>query len=271
MVGSRSAVRSMAGCGGLVLALRTALGCGTILAEEPVAADDGGSDAPSDSGLAPNEEGGLGFTQSDGATGDALPDGPLSCRPALLDDFNAPTWTPALWSSKVASGTAIVGTVSAGTGEGLLQVKTTSSTANDFGYLTHEPDEDCALTVEFRLRIQGNAATSIAVFELVSANRARILSIENQTGALKLVLKAENDGSAEVPSPVQTGSFHHVVLRYEPSGAMSLKVDNGAPVSLPAVATNERASRIRIGNLGATESISPGSGQTLFFDDMRIE
>jgi hypothetical protein len=266
---SRSTSRTLFACAAVLFGGRAALGCDSFGAA-PLGSDEAGSpDAHVDSGSAPTDDSG-GVTLPDGAVLDASPDAPVSCRSPLIDHFDGPSWTPALWTGRLTGGTASISTTSGGVSGDALRVSTTSSTGADFGYLMLEPKGECPLTVDFQFRLQSGAVRSLIILELVSKNRARLLSIEDEMGVLTLVLKGE-DGQHTFNAPFQGGAFHQVVLRYERSGAMTLRLDNLPPLNLPASSTEEPADRIRIGNLGATESSSPGSGQTLLFDDVRIE
>ena len=232
-----------------------ACACGRVLEgleETPIAdaASDGA--ASGGDGLAPGP--------------DALPSTPDGggCRSPLVEGFEGDSWPPSTsgWVSEERDADfALVGP--ARSGDRALRVRL----ATEAGYVrfSRTIEQACAVRIELWIMRESVVPnTQLTVFELAAEERRRRLTIEGTT----LILETEG-GPTEVTSGFVANAWHHIELRYDPSGETQLRVD-GALVNVEAtVGTPRPSERISFGILGWIGA--DRSGIVLRFDDLRIE
>ncbi len=256
--------RSLVTFGAFALGARLVLACGTILRDEDVdVADANGPEA----GTAPDADGGSGSTPSDldGApTGE--PDVVSQCRTAITDDFEASSASQDQWQEG-SSDTASISHVSDpalvkhGAGAVLFEAPT-----NGFAQLATPITGKCPLTIDFWVMRKAGVTGGVIFFELVADGRIRQLRQSGQNLHLDYESQTASDQSPtlQVSTSFFSDTYYHLVITYEVSGKMTVKVDDAAPVLLKASATEAAATGIRFGALGSTGE--PPSTQVLFDD-----
>lgn len=259
--------------GAFALAARFTVACGTLLPEEtdlPDAADrsDGSIDAPSAT------DGGVSEASRDAT----VPDVVSTCREVIFDGFEAPSSVSGHdWiESGEALGTASLTTNTADVHSGQSAIRI-AVPADDNGFVqlaTTAVGGNCALTIDFwvmRKLSSTNDGSGVLLFELAAPGRIRQL---RQFGGF-LHLDHETLGDAALGQPLTVelsrsftpNAYHHVVIRYEPSGEMTVKVDDAPPTLFSGAGNNAPATQIRFGVLGSTGATA---AKELVFDDFLI-
>jgi hypothetical protein len=244
------------------------LGCGRFIDDSVGEGAPGGDPDASSNDVASADVLPPGIDAQSRADGTLLDGPPVpSCRPAVVDDFEAPDWKDnhPQWGT-FFSGDAVIDTEGPGHagGKGLV-IKTAS--ADDIAYITREPTNTCVITVDFWFMHAGAATQRIVLLDLVSNGRARFLALKEAS----LQLEVEGQRLFQVSSDLAGGVYHHVVLRHDPtSGEMTVAVDGNGSVKVdPTDAPPAPSVTLRIGILGIS-GIAMASGARLMFDDVEI-
>jgi hypothetical protein len=246
----------------VVVAARVAAGCGQLLAEPADSTPDAASSETSAD--ARSSDSGDGTAQPKGDSDVARDAAVDSCRDLFASSFEMPGCDPVAegWSSRnVALSDASIQCEGPGhEGNNGLSFKVTSSSSGAF--LAKSLSGTCGVTVDFWIKRVAGAGGPLHVLQLTAANRIRFLILQ---GA-EVALEGEGARRAPLSSVFTDGAYHHVVVRYEPSGEMSVTI-GARSVDLPGAIDASLAppTEVRIGLLGAEQ----GNGKVVF-DDVRI-
>lgn len=257
--------------GSLAVAARVAVACGTLIADDSTGP--GTNDASDPSTSPPGGDGSLGDgAPSDGGSAEA-PDVVSECRPVLFDGFEAADWdetSQQRWQS-AEQGLARRSRVTANdlvrTGAGALRFE---APADAFAHLSTTVNGDCTLKIDFWVmpRSGGGLANAI-LFELIAPGRARHL---RKTGTTLHIDHEELDAGGPLQTKQLSDTFtsdryHHVRMEYETTGAMTIWVDEAAPVAVPANPTaSPRSPTIRFGILGASGGVTSANADVVYDD-----
>lgn len=156
---------------------------------------------------------------------------------------------------------------------GQVALRFTTLDTNAFVHLARTSlGGDCTLTIDFwvmRKTESGQAVGGVSLFELKAQDRVRQL---RQFGSF-LYLDHESPAPGDPATPKEVSqsfdsdTYHHVVIRYESSGKMTIKVDSSADFTLPGSGPSAAANELRFGVLGSTGAPAP---RTLIIDDILI-
>ncbi len=255
--------------GAFALAARLSVACGTLLPEEtdlPDAADrsDGSIDAPSAA------DGGASEASSDAN----VPDVVSTCRDVIFDGFEDPSSAPEVtWIENASEGTVSFTTEPADvhSGQGAIRI---STPANDSAYAqlaTTAVGGNCTLTIDFWVKRKLSDGSGVILFELAASGRVR--QLRQSDSFLYLDHETVADAAIGQPTTLELSksfthdAYHHVVIRYELSGSMTINVDDAAPKLLPGAAKDAPATQIRFGVLGFTGATT---AKELVFDDVLV-
>ncbi|MBX3209466.1 MAG: hypothetical protein KF764_30815 [Labilithrix sp.] len=256
----------------LVAGAQGALACGRVLDDAEAASPaqlDGG---PLDGGPLDRLDG----SDLDDAApvGDAAHDGPNeivpTCRPIFQDGFESPTWTQdriTTWPVAAEGGGTIAIVTPGHSGTKALDFSTPDRGSTV--WIERPIDGLCAVTIDFWMMRRSNPGNAVAFFELSGDGRRRTL---RDLGSL-LRVEAEPASDAGPPrtatSAYDVGVWHHVVVRYELDGAMTVRVDNTPPTAFEAsTGPMATSSRLHIGILGGAGTSA--GGNSVVFDDVLI-
>ena len=264
--------RPLVGFGAFAIAARLVLACGTILQDDPV--DPIGGDASDADAAAPLADGSVEAASPPDSARVDVPDVVSECRAVFTDGFEPPDWADTVaqrWQTADDSPGTVSRTTTADLVHGGNGAARFVAPTDGFVHLARAIDDaTCALTIDlWMMRVNGGSSTGLNFFELIAPGRARYL--RHFAGFLHLdheTTDSEPSSSLEVSRNFGSDQYHHLVIKYEVSGAMTVTVDGEAPVFLgPSPGPAAAATRIRFGVLGTTGAPAPSE---VVFDDVLI-
>ena len=253
--------------GAAALAARLVIGCSPFLASDPPADDAGDPPSGLDAGASP--DGDLREASPRDSGGPDIPDVVSECRTVVFEGFEDPSYGDRWLHASSGSG-AMAPSQEAHTGQAALRFSTLD--ANAFVHLaTASLGGDCALTVDFWvMRKTDNSQNQggVVLFELTAPDRVRQL---RQFGTFLHLDHETADATTPEPKELSKSfdgdTYHHIVIRYELSGKMTIKVDASGEYTLPGNGPSAVATQLRFGVLGSTGA---AGSRELSFDDILI-
>ncbi|MBX3214031.1 MAG: hypothetical protein KF850_18495 [Labilithrix sp.] len=257
----------------IVAVAQGALACGRVLDD----LDDDPRAPPV--GLAPRLDGGpvdlppsVDGPESDAASAhdarlDALP--PPTCRTPFQDGFESAAWLQdraTTWPIAVDDGQFSLGTPAR---SGARALKFSTMSREQVVSLGRPISGPCPTTIDFWMQRTTSIGNAVTFLELSANGRRRTL---RDLGGL-VALHAEPAPLEVTPRTDQrsyvVSTWHHVVIRYDADGSMTVAVDDQSPMQIAAtVGPLAPATEITIGILGGAGTSS--NGNEIVFDDILI-
>ncbi|MBX3197570.1 MAG: hypothetical protein KF894_05455 [Labilithrix sp.] len=257
----------------LVAAAQGALACGRVLddLDDDPRAPPVGVAPPLDGGpidLPPPVDG----PESDAAAAhDAKLDAPLlpTCRTPFQDGFESAAWLQdraTTWPIAVDDGQFSLGTPAR---SGARALKFSTMSREQVVSLGRPISGPCPTTIDFWMRRTANVGNAVTFLALSANGRLRTL---RDLGGL-VAVHAEPAAPETSPRSAQgtyvVSTWHHVVVRYDADGSMTVAVDDQSPMQIAAsVGPLAPATEITIGILGG--SGTSADGNEIVFDDILI-